>query len=107
MDGATLPLSMALALKHGADPKPYMAISAAYDRYHAPMIAFVGIATRSDPLASETMLLGRVPMEIRAYAYNAGMVLLGPKTPPPGQFQPPPAVCVGKTVLPLIYFAPK
>jgi hypothetical protein len=84
MDGATLPLSVALALKHGADPKPYVAISAkAFERYHAPMMAFLSALQRgADPLASETMLLGRVPMEIRAYAYNAGMVLLGPKTPP-------------------------
>ncbi|MYM21407.1 M48 family metalloprotease [Duganella sp. FT135W] len=84
MDGATVPLSIALALKHGADPKPYMEISAkAYDRYHAPMMAFLSALKRGqDPLASETILLGRVPMEVRAYAYGAGMVLLGPKTPP-------------------------
>lgn len=83
MDAATVPLSVALAMKHGADPKPYIEFSAkTYDLYHAPVISFLQALQRGqDPASSDSMILRGVPMEVRAYAYSAGTVLLGAKTP--------------------------
>jgi hypothetical protein len=83
IDGATALLGVALALKNGADPKPYVDISAkVYHRYHAPVMAFLNALNQGQSPAAAEALLGRIPLEARAYAYSAGIVLVGAKAPP-------------------------
>jgi Zn-dependent protease with chaperone function len=82
MDGATALLSVALALKSGVDPKPYADVGAKmYDRYQAPIMAFLEALQRGQGPAAAEALLGQMPLEARAYAYSAGIVLAGPKAP--------------------------
>lgn len=82
MDAATAILSVAVALKHGADAKPHVDFSAkVYDRYQAPMMAFLMALKHDQSPAAAEALLGRMPLEARAYAYSAGIVLAGAKAP--------------------------
>jgi Zn-dependent protease with chaperone function len=82
IDPATALLSVALALKNGVDPKPHMDVSAkVYDGYQAPMMAFLNALQQGQSPAAAEALLGRMPLEARAYAYSAGVVLAGPRAP--------------------------
>lgn len=82
MDSATAMLGVALALKNGADAKPYMNISAKiFERYEAPVMAFLEALHKGQSPAAAEALLGRMPLEVRACAYSAGIVLAGAKAP--------------------------
>jgi Zn-dependent protease with chaperone function len=83
LDPATSLLGVALAMKSGVDARPYVEASAKiYDVYQAPIMAFLtALAQGQSPAAAEA-LLGRTPLEARAYAYSAGVVLVGAKAPP-------------------------
>jgi Zn-dependent protease with chaperone function len=82
IDPATALLGVALALKSGIDPKPYEQVSArVYDVYEVQIMAFLTALQRGQSPAAAEALLGRLPLEARAYAYSAGIVLAGPKAP--------------------------
>lgn len=75
-------LGLALAQKHGYDTAPYRdATRMVAGPYQAPMLAFFDrIASGKDPRAAER-LIEAIPPEQRAYAWSAGLVLLGDKAP--------------------------
>ncbi|WP_217428477.1 M48 family metallopeptidase [Rugamonas rivuli] len=81
-DPGTALLNVALAMKTGADIKTYVDTSTTvFSVYHPPLLAFLQqLQQGRSPEAAEQRLSG-LPVEVRAYAYCAGIALIGPKAP--------------------------
>lgn len=78
---ATAWLNVAVAIKSGADPRPALeAAQAMFVNYPTVARFLLALQKGASPAAAEQQL-GAVPLELRAYAYAAATVLLGPKTP--------------------------
>jgi hypothetical protein len=82
IDFGTVWVSLALAMKHGADTRPYLDLSRKmFGPYQARIQAFLEQVQRGQNPAAAEALLGRLPLEVRGYAYSAAIVLAGPRAP--------------------------
>jgi hypothetical protein len=83
MDATTVWTSAALALKTGADARPYLEAAKRHSgRYHAAIAAFLADVNAHKDLSAAERKLDAVPPDQRACAYSAGLVLAGQKAPP-------------------------
>ncbi len=83
MDATTAWTSMALALKTGADARPYLEAAKSHSGpYHGAIAAFLADVNAHKDLSAAERKLDGVPPDQRACAYSAGLVLAGQKAPP-------------------------
>jgi Zn-dependent protease with chaperone function len=83
IDATTAWTSAALALKTGADARPYLEAAKRHSGpYHAAIAAFLADVNAHKDLNAAEHKLDTVPPDQRACAYSAGLVLAGQKAPP-------------------------
>ncbi|MFZ4876233.1 hypothetical protein ACL9RI_14215 [Janthinobacterium sp. Mn2066] len=82
-DPGTHLVSLALAMKTGADTAPYMDTGKVMLGIYQPKVmAFLEQLRRGANPATAEASLSAVPLAVRMYVYSAGIILLGDKAPP-------------------------
>ena len=82
-DPAAYLVSLALAIKAGADTASYVDTGKViFGVYQPKVMAFLEHVRRGGNLPAAEASLSAMPLSVRMYVYNAGIILLGDKAPP-------------------------